>query len=100
MPSSRSTTTRSGWTSNRWSARVQEGGPSMDTPEHDQILLPRLNRRTVLKVSGAAGLPAAAGGLEGILAAGTAPAYAQPTKIHLLPLLEFSPEGEHQLRRP
>src|SRR5260370_20393576 len=99
MPSSRSTTTRSGWTSNRWSARVQEGGPSMDTPEHDQILLPRLNRRTVLKVSGAAGLAAAAGGLEGILAAGTAPAYAQPTKLHLLQWVDFIPEGDVELRR-
>src|SRR5574337_341858 len=71
----------------------------MDTPEHDQTPLPSVDRRTFLRVGGAAGLLAAAGGLEGILAAGKAPAYAQGTKLHLLHWVDFIPEGDVELKR-
>jgi multiple sugar transport system substrate-binding protein len=42
---------------------------------------------------------AAAGGLSGILAARTPPAYAQGTKLHLLQWVDFIPEGDVELRR-
>ncbi|MFY9585156.1 MAG: extracellular solute-binding protein, partial [Candidatus Acidiferrales bacterium] len=37
--------------------------------------------------------------LEGILAAGTAPGYAQAPKLHLLQWVDFIPEGDVELRR-
>src|SRR6266849_2175606 len=55
-------------------------------------------RRTFLKTAGAVGLGAAAG-IEGILAAGRAPAFAQATKIHLLQWVDFIPEGDVEVRR-
>jgi len=36
---------------------------------------------------------------EGILAAGTAPVYAQATKLHLLQWVDFIPEGDGELKR-
>src|SRR5213083_550494 len=48
-------------------------------------------RRTFLKTSGALGLLAAGGGV--------APAFAQPTKLHLLQWVDFIPEGDAELRR-
>ncbi len=71
----------------------------MDTPDRDKSPILRVDRRTFLKVGGAVGLAAAAGGLEGILAAGRAPAYAQATKIHLLHWVDFIPEGDVELKR-
>ena len=53
-------------------------------------------RRTFLKTAGVAG---AAAGLEGILAARRAPAFAQATKIHLLQWVDFIPEGDVEVRR-
>jgi len=61
----------------------------MSTPEHDPTPLPSVDRRTFLKVGGAAGIAAA--GLDGILEAGRAPAYAQGTKLHLLHWVDFIP---------
>src|SRR3989442_15948242 len=63
----------------------------MDAPDR-----PEIRRRTFLKT--AAGLGAAAG-IEGILAAGRAPAFAQATKIHLLQWVDFIPEGDVEVRR-
>jgi multiple sugar transport system substrate-binding protein len=40
-----------------------------------------------------------AAGLEGILAARRAPAFAQTTKIHLLQWVDFIPEGDVEVRR-
>jgi len=70
----------------------------MATPGHEPTPVPRGDRRTFLKVGGAVALTAA-GGLEGILAARKAPAYAQATKLHLLHWVDFIPEGDGELKR-
>ncbi|MBI3029086.1 MAG: extracellular solute-binding protein [Candidatus Rokubacteria bacterium] len=70
----------------------------MDTPEPRKSPRPGVNRRTVLKMTGAAGLAAAAGGLEGILAAGRAPAYAQGTELHWVRWNDFIPECDTLLK--
>jgi multiple sugar transport system substrate-binding protein len=69
----------------------------MDTPEPQRPS--DLDRRTFIKVGGAAGVAAAAGGLEGILAAGRAPAYAQGTKLHIVRWNDFIPEADVELKR-
>jgi multiple sugar transport system substrate-binding protein len=56
-----------------------------------------VNRRHFLKVSGAAGAIAATG-LEGILAAGRAPAYAQGTRLHIVRWVDFIPEADKVLK--
>jgi len=50
-----------------------------------------ISRRSFLKTSSALGLLAAGGGV--------APAFAQPTKLHLLQWVDFIPEGDAELRR-
>src|SRR5262245_10075052 len=54
------------------------------------------DRRDFLK---AAGVAAAATGLEGILAARRAPALAQGTKLHILRWVDFIPEADVELKR-
>jgi multiple sugar transport system substrate-binding protein len=49
-------------------------------------------------LAGAAALSAAAG-LEGILAAGRAPAFAQGTKLHIVRWVDFIPEADVELKR-
>jgi multiple sugar transport system substrate-binding protein len=71
----------------------------MDTFDHDKKRDQTVDRRTFLKVSGAAGVVAAAGGLEGILAAQRAPAYAQGTKLHWVRWVDFIPEADVELKR-
>ncbi len=71
----------------------------MATLHPDATPIPSADRRTFLKLGGAAGLAAAAGGLEGILAARRAPAFAQATKLHLLHWVDFIPEGDVELKR-
>jgi len=61
--------------------------------------MPSVNRRTFLKVGGVVGAASALGGLEGILAARRAPAYAETTKLHLLHWVDFIPEGDVELKR-
>src|SRR5437867_11035582 len=56
-----------------------------------------LNRRKFMKIS--SGAAAAAVGLEGILAARQAPAYAQGTKLHLLRWNDFVPAADEVLLR-
>src|SRR5262245_11136958 len=56
----------------------------------------RVNRRQFLKVSGVA---AVATGLEGVLRARRAPAYAQGTKLHILRWVDFIPEADVELKR-
>src|SRR6266702_5771436 len=56
-----------------------------------------IDRRTFLR--GAAVGAAATAGLEGILEARQAPAFAQGTKIHLLQWVYFIPEGDTEVRR-
>ena len=55
-----------------------------------------MRRRTFLKIGS---VIATSGGLEGILAARQAPAFAQPARIHLLHWPDFIPEGDVELRR-
>ena len=55
-----------------------------------------LSRRAV--IAGAATV-AAAGGLEGILAARRAPAFAQGTKLHIVRWVDFIPEADVELKR-
>ena len=71
----------------------------MDTHDPRKTSTPGVDRRTFIKVGGAAGLAATAGGLEGILAVGKAPAYAQGTKLHIVRWNDFIPEADVELRR-
>jgi multiple sugar transport system substrate-binding protein len=71
----------------------------MDTFDRDKKVGSRVDRRTFLKVGGAVGVVAAAGGLEGILAAHRAPAYAQGTKLHMVRWVDFIPEADVELKR-
>jgi len=58
---------------------------------------PQVDRRTFIKTTGvAAGV---AGGIEGILAARRAPAFAQGTKLHILRWVDFIPEADVELKR-
>jgi multiple sugar transport system substrate-binding protein len=57
-----------------------------------------MNRRTFLKVSGATAA-VATGGIEGILAARQAPAWAQGTKLHWVRWNDFIPESDVELKR-
>jgi multiple sugar transport system substrate-binding protein len=59
--------------------------------------MPRINRRRLLKLSGASTL-AAGGGLAGILASGRAPAFAQGTALHWLKFVDFVPVSDQLLK--
>ena len=67
----------------------------MPAPDRARGSVP-MHRRTFLKTAGVAG---AAAGLEGILGARRAPAFAQGTTIHLLQWVDFIPEGDVEVRR-
>jgi multiple sugar transport system substrate-binding protein len=67
----------------------------MHAPDRARGSVP-MHRRTFLKTAGVVGATA---GLEGILAARRAPAFAQGTKIHLLQWVDFIPEGDVEVRR-
>ena len=57
----------------------------------------QIDRRTFIKTTGvAAGV---AGGIEGILAARRAPAFAQGTKLHWVRWVDFIPESDVELKR-
>ncbi len=58
----------------------------------------RINRRRVLKLSGAGALAAGTGGLAGILASGRAPAFAQGTTLHWLKFVDFVPASDALLK--
>src|SRR6516165_5333335 len=58
----------------------------------------RIDRRKLLKLSGA-GAVAATGGMAGILAAGGAPAYAQGATLHWLRWNDFVPASDQLLRK-
>jgi multiple sugar transport system substrate-binding protein len=57
-----------------------------------------VDRRTFLTTSAAAGL-AAAVGIEGILAARRAPAFAQGTRLNIVRWVDFIPEADVELKR-
>src|SRR5215469_8737493 len=59
----------------------------------------RIDRRRLLKFSGAGAITATtAGGLAAILASGRAPAYAQGTSLHWLRWSDFVPASDQLLR--
>ena len=58
----------------------------------------RIDRRRLLKLSGAGAIAAGSGGLAGILASGRAPAYAQATTIHWVRWSDFVPASDKVLR--
>jgi multiple sugar transport system substrate-binding protein len=59
----------------------------------------RIDRRKLLKLSGASAVAAKTGGLAAILATGQAPAYAQTTTVHWLRWNDFVPASDQLLRR-
>ena len=58
----------------------------------------RIDRRRLLKLSGAGAVAATSGGLAGILATGRAPAYAQATTVHWLRWADFVPASDRLLK--
>src|SRR5436309_3243596 len=68
-----------------------------DGTRDDIIGSGNLGRRAFLKTAGVATV--AAGGIEGILAAGRAPAHAQGTKLHLLRWNDFVPAADEALAK-
>ena len=58
----------------------------------------RINRRHLLKLSGAGAAAAASGGLAGILASGRAPAFAEGTTLHWLKFVDFVPVSDQLLK--
>ena len=58
----------------------------------------RIDRRRLLKLSGAGAIAASSGGIAAILAAGRAPAYAQATTIHWLRWSDFVPASDKLLK--
>jgi multiple sugar transport system substrate-binding protein len=70
----------------------------MKTPERDTIRPSGLSRRAFVAGTAAAGVTAAAG-LEGILAARRAPAFAQGTRLNVLRWVDFIPACDVELKR-
>ena len=69
----------------------------MTTPEHEaSVDALNVSRRVFLAGSAAAG---AAVGLEGILAARRAPAYAQGTRLNIVRWVDFIPACDVELKR-
>jgi ABC-type glycerol-3-phosphate transport system substrate-binding protein len=58
----------------------------------------RIDRRRLLRVSGAGAVAASTGGIAGILASGRAPAYAQASTVHYLRWSDFVPASDQLLR--
>src|SRR5499425_2418931 len=57
-----------------------------------------MERREFLKLAGVTAATATVG-IEGILAARRAPAFAQGTKLHILRWVDFIPEADVELKR-
>jgi multiple sugar transport system substrate-binding protein len=58
----------------------------------------RIDRRRLLRLSGAGAIAAGSGGLAGIIAAGRAPAYAQTATVHWVRWSDFVPASDLLLR--
>ena len=58
----------------------------------------RIDRRRLLKLSGASALAATGGGIAGILASGKAPAFAQGTTLHWVKAVDFVPASDVLLK--
>src|SRR6186997_2297703 len=61
--------------------------------------MPRIGRRSFLKLTGASAVAGRTGGIAAILATGRAPAYAQVTTIHWLRWNDFVPASDELLRK-
>src|SRR5260370_30541209 len=61
-------------------------------------IMARIDRRRLLKFSGAGAIAASTGGMAGILASGRAPAYAHATTIHWLRWADFVPASDPLLQ--
>ena len=74
--------------------------PAPTNQETDQggSTMQRIDRRRLLKLSGAGALTAGTGGLAGILASGRAPAFAQGTSLHWLKFVDFVPVSDQLLK--
>ncbi|MGH7301299.1 MAG: twin-arginine translocation signal domain-containing protein, partial [Candidatus Rokuibacteriota bacterium] len=69
----------------------------MNNPDPKDTVPMQVDRRAFIKTAGAAA--ALAGGVEGILAAQRAPAFAQGTKVHIVRWVDFIPEADVELKR-
>ena len=69
----------------------------MNNPDPRDAALTRVGRRAFIKTAGAAA--AVASGIEGILAARRAPAFAQGAKLHWVRWVDFIPESDVELKR-
>src|SRR5262245_611914 len=70
----------------------------MKTPGNDvHVVASRVTRRRFL--TGSVAVMAAGAGLEGILGARRAPAFAQGTKLHIVRWVDFIPEADVELKR-
>jgi multiple sugar transport system substrate-binding protein len=67
-------------------------------PKNPSQVSPRVDRRAFIATAGAAALVASSG-VEGILAARRAPAFAQGTKLHWVRWVDFIPESDVELKR-
>jgi multiple sugar transport system substrate-binding protein len=67
------------------------------TERPDSLNSNPVDRRTFIATAGAAA--AVAGGIEGILAARRAPAFAQGTRLHMVRWVDFVPESDVELKR-
>src|ERR1700730_5081599 len=76
---------------------VKEDHALMKNPDMKDTALSQVDRRTFIKTAGVAA--AAMGGIEGILAARRAPAFAQGTKLHWVRWVDFIPESDVELKR-
>src|SRR5262245_49307437 len=76
----------------------KERSRQMTTDKREEALMAnQVSRRTFIKTSAA--VAGVAGGIEGILAARRAPAFAQGTKIHWVRWVDFIPESDVELKR-
>ena len=69
----------------------------MNNSDTKDRTLKQLDRRDFIKTAGFTA--AALGGIEGILAARRAPAFAQGTKLHWVRWVDFIPESDVELKR-
>ena len=58
----------------------------------------RIDRRRVLRLSGAGAVAGATGGLAGVLASGRAPAFAQGTTLHWVRGSDYVPVSDQMIR--
>src|SRR5277367_6769631 len=61
-------------------------------------MITRIDRRRLLRLSGAGAIAAGSGGLAGILASGRAPAYGQATTLHWVRWSDFVPSSDVLLK--